>query len=134
MPYSVKEQPKAGTNEIEYVVLESSGKMVPPPNTFSTRAGALGRIAALKREDDALELAKKLNAKPPSPGMRCYGKIVGASDTLLIQHLGMNQYILHQRADSEAFAEIEVDDLVRIVDGAVEYPDRDQDQSHSLSP
>lgn len=134
MPYSVKEQPRARTNEIEYIVVNSSGREVPPPRSFSTSDGALGRIAGLEREDALELLAKKLNAKPPSPGMRCYRKIVAASDNLLLQHLGMNQYVLHQRANSEALAEVEAGDLVRIVDDTVEYPDREQDRSPGLSP
>lgn len=133
MLYSIKDEINSDTGEMEYIVMDSSGLKVPPPNTFPSKAAALGRIADLERQN-ALELAERLNAKPPSPGMRCYGKIVAASDTLLLQHLGMNQYVLHQRADSEALAEVKAGDLVRIVDDTVEYPDREQDRSPGLSP
>ena len=131
MSYSIKDETNPNTGATEYIVLDSSGVKVPPQHTFSSRAAALGRKADLERED-ALKLAAQLNAKSPSPGMRCYGKIVAASDTLLIQHLGRDQYCVHCRADSEAFAEIEVGDLVRIVDGEVEYPGRDRSHGPSL--
>lgn len=131
MPYSIKDEIDSDTGATEYIVLGISGIKVPPPNTFSSKAAALGRIADLERKD-AQELAEKLNAKPPAPGMRCYGKIVAASDTLLIQHLGRDQYALHRRADSEAFADIEEGDVVRIVDGEVEYPERDRSPGLSM--
>lgn len=125
MSYSIKEEVNPNTEKMEYVVLDSSGVKISPPHTFSSKAEALGRIADLKRKD-VLEQAERLNAKPPSPGMRCYGKIVGASDTLLIQHLGRNTHALHQRADSDAFAKIEEGDLVSIVDGKIEREELDQ--------
>lgn len=131
MPYSIKNEVNSNTSAMEYIVMDSSGNNVPPPHTFPSRAAALGRIAELERQD-ALALAEQLNAKSPSPGMRCHGKIVGASDTLLIQHLGRGQYVQHRRADSEAFAEIEVGDLVSIVNGKVEYPERDQSPGLSM--
>lgn len=131
MPYSLKDEINSDAGEIEYIVMSSSGLKVAPPNTFPTKAAALGRIADLERKD-AQELAERLNAKPPAPGVRCYGKIVAASDTLLIQRLGRDQYVVHRRADSEAFAEIEVGDLVTIVDGAVEYPERDRSPGLSM--
>lgn len=131
MTYSIKEQQDNEKGVLEYVVTDNSGILVPPPHTFSSKTAALGRIAELERKD-AIELAERLKAKPPTPGMRCYGKIVGASDTLLIQHLGRDQYVQHRRADSEAFAEIEVGDQVRIVNGKVEYPERSRSSSPSI--
>lgn len=131
MPYSIRDEINSDTGKMEYIVLGVSGIKVPPPNTFPTKAGALRRIADLERED-AQELAERLNAKPPAPGMQCYGKIVATSDTLLIQHLGRDQYVVHRRADSEAFEEIEVGDLVRIVDGEVEYPERNRSPGLSM--
>lgn len=131
MPYSIKDEVNSNTSTMEYVVMDNSGIKVPPPHTFPSRAAALGRIAELERQD-ALKLAERLNAMHPSRGMLCYGKIVGASDTLLIQHLGRDQYVQHQRADSEAFAEIEVGDLVKIVDGKVEYPERNRSPGLSM--
>lgn len=123
MTYSIKDEINPDTGKTDYIVMSNSGLIVPPPNVFPTKAAALERIAELKRKDTH-DLAEKLNAKPPSAKMRCYGKIVAASDTLLIQHLGKDQYALHRRIDSEAFTEIEEGDLVEIADGEVEYPER----------
>lgn len=130
MSYSIKNQSNPETGKPEYVV-HSSGGTVPPPNTFPTQAEAESRIAGLELAEE-LELAEKWNAKPPSAGQVCLGKIVAASDTVLIQNIG-RCHILHQRSNSEAFEEIEIDDLVEIKDGEVKYPDRDRDQSRSPS-
>lgn len=119
MQYSIKEEVNPNT-EKEFVVVDSQGEKVPLPNTFKSRGAALVRLAEL------------LRAKHPKPGMRCHGKIVDASDTLLIQHLGMNQYALHRRADSAAFSGIEVGDVVSIIDGNVEYPNRNRSRGLSM--
>lgn len=131
MAYSINEQFNQATGKADHIVIDSSGRLVPSPYTFSTRSAALARIVDLERED-AMKLATQLNARQPAVGQCCYGKIVGASDTLLIQHLGRDQYVLHQRADSEAFEDIEIGDLVRIVDGDVEYPSRKRSSGLSL--
>lgn len=109
--YSVKEYVNSTNGATEYVVFDSAGVRAPPPHTFATMDGALGRLAEL------------LMAERPSPGKKYSGKIVAASDSLLIQSLG-RRYVLHRRASSEAFADIEEGDIVEILDGDVEYPDR----------
>lgn len=120
MSYSIKEAVDSATGEAAYVVVDSTGVTVPPPNTFATRDAAVQRLAELSQ------------AEPPLPGMRCYGKIVAVSDTLLIQHLGKNKYALHRRADSDAFNEIAVGDLVRVLDGEVVYPSRERSSGLSM--
>lgn len=112
--YSVKEEVNPATGATEFIVVDSAGIKVPPPNTFATKDAALVRLAEV------------LSATLPSPKMVCYGKIVAASDSMLIQSLGMDRYVQHRRADSDAFAEIKEDDLVRIIGGEVEYPERNR--------
>ena len=119
MSYLIKEELNSDSGATEYVVIDNTGVKAPPPNTFATKGAAVRRLAEI------------LRAEHPSPGKHCYGKIVAASDTLLIQHLG-REYALHRRDDSEAFKDIEVGDLVQIIDGEVEYPSRTPSSGLSL--
>lgn len=124
MGYTIKDQVKTTSPEvIEYVVYGKDGLLVPIPNTFSSKLAALTRIAELERAD-VLEKISELNARLPLPGQIYYGKIVAACDTMLIQHIG-REHIVYNRADSNAFANLKVGDLVKIVDNRVDFPDRD---------
>lgn len=51
MPYSVSKRTKAGTEEIEYIVVDSNGMMSPPPygGPFDTEAEAIAAREFLKK-------------------------------------------------------------------------------------
>lgn len=121
MPYSIREESKPGSKEIEFVVVAAYG-VVPPPNTFSTRDEALARIAELERLD--LELIAEWEAAEPKSAVQYVGTVKAASPAILIQHVGLGKHIVHRR--TEALAEVEVDDDIEVRDGQVNDPDRRQ--------
>lgn len=118
MPYSIREQPKPGAKETEFVVVAAYG-IVPPRNTFPTRDEALARIEELKRLDR--ELIAQWEAVEPKPDVPYFGTVKAASPAILIQHVGMGKHIVHRR--TETLAEVEVDEYIEVRDGQVLEPD-----------
>jgi hypothetical protein len=128
MPYAIREQKNARTDDAEYVVVDGSGTPVPPPNTFRTKAEAEARRAELEE----LELIAHWKATAPKPRQRCIGEVVAATPTVLIQHLGLGTYTFHRRRDSEDLAEVDVGDTIDVTDGQVREPEPKRSRDSGL--
>lgn len=103
MSYSVKEQPKAGTQEIEYIVVDCDGVMAPAPHggPFASETEAIAAREILKR----LTIEQWFALYPDfqqSSHIEGSGRVwFIAPDGRWIQHRGRNNFGVHPSTDLE---------------------------------
>lgn len=65
--YSVRDQRNSTSGEPEYVVVNSAGVAVSPPNTFRNKQDAISRQEELEKKRD-LQLAQERASRNDGPG------------------------------------------------------------------
>jgi len=122
MSYSVSNRPKAGTVEIEYIVVSSHG-MAPHPygGPFALEVDAIAACERLKK----LTIEEWFAAHSESPlsnPTEGRGEVrYIAPDGRWIQHKGRNTFAVHPPTDLD----LEIDEMVNVDrDGKIDFLDR----------
>lgn len=132
MPYSVSKRLKAGTEEHEFIVVDSNGTIAPPPygGPFAKEAEAIAAREYLKKltidEWFSLYPENQRDNHMAGHGRVCYI----APDGRWIQHRGRGNYGVHHPVELE----LEIGEVVRIDQtGEIEIVDRTQDKRLGFS-